>query len=347
MEFTAKQIAEFLNGTVDGNENAAVHTFAKIEEGVPGALSFLSNVKYTQYLYSTQSSVVLVNRDFVAEQPVSATLVRVDNAYESLAKLMGLYASLKPARTGISTLASVSEKASVGNNVYIGPFAVVEDGAVIGDNTQIYPHVTVGEGARIGTDCILYPHVTIYYGCKVGNRCILHAGSVVGADGFGFAPSPAGYEKIPQIGIAELEDDVEIGANTCIDRSTMGRTVVHKGVKLDNFVQIAHNVEVGANTVISAQSGIAGSSKVGEWCMIGGQCGISGHISVGNKVNMCAKTGIISETPDGQTVMGYPAINHRNFLRSSIIFKQLPDMAKEIQALQKEVQDLKAKLEGK
>lgn len=347
MEFTAKQIADFLNGTVDGNENATVHTFAKIEEGVPGALSFLSNVKYTQYLYSTQSSVILVNKDFVAEQPVSATLVRVDNAYESLAKLMGLYASMKPARTGISSLASVSDKAVIGKNVYIGPFAVVEDGAVIGDDTQIYPHVTVGEGAKVGSSCILYPHVTIYYGCKVGNRCILHAGSVVGADGFGFAPSPAGYEKIPQIGIAELEDDVEIGANTCIDRSTMGRTVVHKGVKLDNMVQVAHNVEVGANTVISAQSGIAGSSKVGEWCMIGGQCGISGHLSVGNKVNVCAKTGIISEIPDGQTVMGYPSINHRNYLRSSVIFKQLPDMAKDIQALQKEIQELKAKLEEK
>lgn len=347
MEFTAKQIAAFLNGTVDGNENATVHTFAKIEEGVPGALSFLSNVKYTQYLYSTQSSVILVNKDFVAEQPVSATLVRVDNAYESLAKLMGLYASMKPARTGISSLASVSDKAVIGKNVYIGPFAVVEDGAVIGDDTQIYPHVTVGEGAKVGSSCILYPHVTIYYGCKVGNRCILHAGSVVGADGFGFAPSPAGYEKIPQIGIAELEDDVEIGANTCIDRSTMGRTVVHKGVKLDNMVQVAHNVEVGANTVISAQSGIAGSSKVGEWCMIGGQCGISGHLSVGNKVNVCAKTGIISEIPDGQTVMGYPSISHRNYLRSSVIFKQLPDMAKDIQALQKEIQELKAKLEEK
>ncbi len=347
MEFTAKQIAEFLNGTVDGNEKAVVHTFAKIEEGAEGALSFLSNVKYTQHIYTTKSSIVLVNKDFKPEQPVSATLVRVDNAYEALAKLMSLYASMKPAKTGISSLASVSDKAKIGKNVYIGPFAVVEDGASIGDNTQIYPLVTIGEGASVGSDCILYPHVTVYYACKIGNRCILHAGSVVGADGFGFAPTPNGYDKIPQIGIAELEDDVEIGANTCIDRSTMGRTLVHKGVKLDNFVQVAHNVEVGENTVISAQSGIAGSSKVGAWCMIGGQSGVSGHITVGDKVNFCAKTGAISNTESNQTIMGYPAISHRNYLRSSILFKQLPEMDATIRQLKKEIEELKAKLESK
>ena len=347
MEFTAKQIAEFLGGTVDGNENATVHTFAKIEEGAEGALSFLSNVKYTQYLYSTKSSIVLVNKDFKPEQPVSATLIRVDNAYESLAKLMSLYASMKPAKTGISSLASVSEKAKIGDNVYIGPFAVVEDGAVIGSNTQIYPLVTIGQDASVGSGCILYPHVTVYYGCKIGNRCILHAGSVVGADGFGFAPTPNGYEKIPQIGIVELEDDVEIGANTCIDRSTMGRTIVHKGVKLDNMVQVAHNVEVGEHTVISAQSGIAGSSKIGSWCMIGGQSGISGHITVGNKVNIAAKTGVISCIDDGDTIMGYPSIGYRNFLRSSLIFRDLPEMNKTIQKLQKEIEELKAKLEDK
>ena len=347
MEFTAKQIAEFLGGTVDGNENAAVHTFAKIEEGVPGALSFLSNVKYTQYLYSTKSSIVLVNKDFKAEQPVSATLVRVDNAYESLAKLMSLYASMKPAKTGISSLASVSEKAKIGNNVYIGPFSVIEDNAVIGDNTQVYPHVIIGEGASVGAGCILYPHVTIYYGCKIGNRCILHAGSVIGADGFGFAPTPQGYNKIPQIGIVELEDDVEIGANTCIDRSTMGRTVIHKGVKLDNLIQVAHNVEIGQNTVMSAQTGIAGSSKVGSWCMIGGQCGISGHITLGNKVNLAAKTGVIGSLKDGETMMGYPAIGYRNFLRSSLIYKDLPELSKTVRQLEKEIQELKAKLEDK
>ena len=254
---------------------------------------------------------------------------------------------MKPGRTGISSLASVSEKAKIGKNVYIGPFAVIEDGATVGDNTQIYPLVTIGEGASVGSDCILYPHVTIYYACKVGNRCILHAGSVVGADGFGFAPTPNGYDKIPQIGIAELEDDVEIGANTCVDRSTMGRTVVHKGVKLDNMVQVAHNVEVGENTVISAQTGIAGSSKVGAWCMIGGQSGISGHLTIGDKVNFCAKTGAISNIESNQTIMGYPAIAHRNYLRSSILFKQLPEMDATIRQLQKEIEELKAKLESR
>lgn len=347
MEFTAKQIAEYLGGTVDGNGDATVNTFAKIEEGVPGALSFLSNVKYTHYLYSTKSSVVLVNKDFKAEQPVNATLVRVDNAYESLARLMSLYASMKPGRSGISSLASVSDKAKIGRNVYIGPFSVIEDGAVIGDDTQIYPHVIVGEGVTVGSQCILYPHVTIYHGCKLGNRCILHAGSVIGADGFGFAPTPNGYNKIPQIGIVEIEDDVEIGANTCVDRSTMGRTVIHKGVKLDNLVQVAHNVEIGQNTVMSAQTGVAGSSKVGSWCMVGGQVGISGHLSVGNKVNVGAQTGIISNVSDGEAVMGYPAIGYRNFLRSSILVRDLPELSNTVSQLKKEIEKLKAELESK
>jgi len=347
MEFTAKQIAEFLGGTVDGNANASVNTFAKIEEGVPGALSFLSNAKYAPYLYTTQSSIVLVNKDFKPEQPVSATLVRVDNAYESIAKLMTLYASIKPGRSGISSLASVSDKATIGNNVYIGPFSVIEDGAVVGDNTQIYPQVTIGEGASVGSDCIVYPHVTIYYGCKVGNRCILHAGSVLGADGFGFAPTPNGYNKIPQIGIVELEDDVEIGANTCIDRSTMGHTLIRKGVKLDNLIQIGHNVEIGDNTVMSAQSGVAGSAKIGEWCMIGGQCGIAGHISLGNKINIGAQTGVMGNTKDGQTIMGYPAMPYRDFLRSSVIYRNLPDLEKSVREMQKEIEELKSKLQDK
>ena len=231
--------------------------------------------------------------------------------------------------------------------MYIGPFTVIEDGAVIGDNTQIYPHVTIGEGANVGAGCIIYPHVTVYYGCKIGNHCILHAGSVIGADGFGFAPTPDGYNKIPQIGIVELEDNVEIGANTCIDRSTMGRTIVRKGVKLDNLIQVAHNVEIGENTVMSAQTGIAGSSKVGSWCMIGGQVGISGHITVGNKVNVGAQSGIISNIPNGEGIMGYPSIGYRNFLRSSLIFKNLPELSNTIRQLEKEVQELKAKLEDK
>ena len=273
MEFSAKQIAEFIQGTIVGDENATVHTFAKIEEGIPGAISFLSNPKYTHYIYDTQSSIVLVNNDFEPEKEVKATLIKVNNAYESLAKLLNLYEMSKPKKTGIDPLAYIAPTAKIGQNVYIAPFACVGDNAEIGDNTSLHPHATVGGGAKVGSNCILYPNVTVYHDCRVGNNCILHAGSVIGADGFGLAPSPEGYEKIPQIGIVILEDNVEIGANTCIDRATMGATIIRKGVKLDNLIQIAHNVEVGSHTVMASQVGVAGSTKVGEWCMFGGQVG--------------------------------------------------------------------------
>lgn len=344
MEFSAKQIAEYIQGTIVGDENATVHTFAKIEEGMPGALSFLSNPKYTHYIYDTQSSIVLVNRDFEPEKEIKATLIKVDNAYESLAKLLTLYEMSKPKKTGIDPLASVASTAKIGKNVYIAPFACVEDGAVIGDNTALHPHVTVGTQAKVGSDCILYPNVTIYHDCIVGNRCILHAGSVVGADGFGFAPSADGYEKIPQIGIAILEDDVEIGANTCIDRSTMGATIVHKGVKLDNLIQIAHNVEVGSHTVMASQVGIAGSTKVGQWCMFGGQVGIAGHITIGDKVNIGAQSGIPGKVKSNQNIMGTPAIDAKNFMRSAAVYKNLPEMYKELDRLKKELDELKKQL---
>lgn len=271
MEFSAKQIATFIQGEIVGDENATVHTFAKIEEGIPGALSFLSNPKYTPYIYETQSSIVLVNKDFVPEHEIKATLIKVDNAYDSLAKLLNLYEQSKPKLKGIDSLAYIAPTAQIGKDVYIAPFAYVGENAVVGDNTMIYPHATVGEGARIGNDCILYANVTVYHDCRVGNHCILHSGCVIGADGFGFAPTPQGYEKIPQIGITILEDNVEIGANTCVDRATMGATIVHSGVKLDNLIQVAHNDEIGSHTVMAAQVGIAGSTKVGEWCMFGGQ----------------------------------------------------------------------------
>lgn len=347
MDFTAKQIAEFLQGEVAGDENAVVNTFAKIEEGVPGALSFLSNPKYTQYIYTTRSSVVLVNSDFVPEHPLDTTLVKVQNAYESIAKLLALYDSMKPAKTGISPLASVSDKATIGKDVYIAPFVTIDDGAVIGDGTQLYPQVTIGNNVKIGAGCILYPHVTVYYGCQIGNNCILHAGCVIGADGFGFAPSANGYEKIPQIGSVIIEDNVEIGANSCVDRSTMGHTVVHKGVKIDNLVQIAHNVEVGENTVMSAQSGIAGSTKVGSWCMFGGQSGVAGHLKVGDKVNLCAQTGALGNIKSNVTMMGTPAIEHIPFIRSYAVFKKLPDMSRELDGLKKEVAALKSQLENR
>lgn len=344
MEFSAKQIAEFIQGIIVGDENATVHTFAKIEEGVPGALSFLANPKYTNFIYETQSSIVLVNKDFTPEHEVKATLIKVDNAYESLARLMTLYEMSQPKKTGIDPLAFISDKAKIGDGCYVGPFACIEEGAVIGNNVYIHPHVTVGSNAKIGNNCILYPHVTIYHDCRIGNNCILHAGAVIGADGFGFAPSPEGYEKIPQIGIVILEDDVEIGANTCIDRATMGATIIHKGVKLDNMVQIAHNVEVGSNTVMASQVGIAGSAKIGEWCMFGGQVGVAGHIKVGNKVTVGAQSGIPGNTKSDIAIMGYPAIDHKQFTRSAIIYKKLPDMYAEIGKLQKELEELKKQI---
>lgn len=341
MEFSAKQIAEFIQGEIVGDENATIHTFAKIEEGVPGAISFLSNPKYTQYIYETQSSVVLVNRDFTPEQEIKATLIKVDNAYESLAKLLNLYEMSKPKKTGIDPLASVAATAKIGQNVYIAPFVCIEDNVVIGDNVYIHPHVTIGCGAKVGDNCILYPQATIYHDCRVGNNCILQAGSVVGSDGFGFAPTPDGYEKIPQIGIAILEDDVEIGANTCVDRATMGATIVRKGVKLDNLIQVAHNVEIGQHTVMAALSGIAGSSKVGEWCMIGGQVGIVGHLKVGDKVGIGAQTGILHSVKSGSNMMGTPAIDGKHFFKSSVIFKRLPELYTTVTELQKEINELK------
>ena len=344
MEFSAKQIAEYIHGVIIGDENATVHTFAKIEEGIPGALSFLSNPKYTHYIYETQSSIILVNKDFEPEQEIHATLIKVDNAYESLAKLMTLYEMSQPKKKGIDPLASIAASAKIGKDVYIGPFACVEEGAEIGDNVYIHPHATVGCNAKIGANTILYPHVTIYHDCRIGNNCILHAGAVIGADGFGFAPSPEGYEKIPQIGIAILEDNVEIGANTCIDRATMGATVIHKGVKLDNLIQLAHNVEVGSHTVMASQVGVAGSAKIGEWCMFGGQVGVAGHIKVGDHVTVGAQSGIPGNTKSGSTLMGYPAIDPKQFARSSAIYKKLPEMYTELGCLQKEIEELKKQL---
>ena len=344
MEFSAKQIAEFIQGTIVGDENATVHTFAKIEEGIPGAISFLSNPKYTPYIYDTQSSIVLVNNDFVPEKEVKATLIKVNNAYESLAKLLNLYEMSKPKKTGIDPLAYIAPTAKIGENVYIAPFACVGDNAEIGDNTSLHPHATVGSGAKIGHDCILYPHVSVYHDCRVGNHCILHAGSVVGADGFGFAPSPEGYEKIPQIGIVVLEDNVEIGANTCIDRATMGATIIRKGVKLDNLIQIAHNVEVGSHTVMASQVGIAGSTKIGEWCMFGGQVGVAGHIKVGNKVNMGAQSGVHSSIKDGEALIGTPPMPLKGYFKSSAVFRKLPEMYLELNNLKKEIEELKKQL---
>lgn len=341
MEFSAKQIAQFLQGTIEGDENATVNTFAKIEEGKQGAISFLSNPKYTHFIYDTQSSIVLVDKTLELEKPSPATLIRVDNAYECVAKLLQLYESMKPKKTGIDSLSFISPKAKIGQNVYIGAFAYIGDNVEIGDGCQIYPHAVICDGVKMGNDCLIYPNVTVYHGCKIGNRVTLHAGSVVGSDGFGFAPAADGYDKIPQIGIVTIEDDVEIGANTCIDRSTMGSTFVRKGVKLDNLVQIAHNTDIGENTVMSAQVGIAGSTKVGQWCMFGGQVGIAGHITIGNKVFLGAQSGVPSSLEDNQTLIGTPPMKQLPYFKSQALFQKLPDIYKQLLKLQKEVEELK------
>ena len=345
MEFSAKQIAGFIQGTVEGDENITVHTFAKIEEGVPGALSFLANPKYTSYLYETQSSIILVGKDLILEKEIKATLIRVDNPYESVAKLLALYEMSKPKKKGIDSLAFVSPTATIGEDCYIGPFAYIGENVKIGKGTQIYPHTVVYDNATVGEDCLLYNHVSIYHDCKIGNRVILHSGCVIGADGFGFAPTESGYDKIPQIGIVTIEDDVEIGANSCVDRSTMGSTYIRKGVKLDNLVQIAHNVEVGANTVMSSQVGVAGSTKIGEWCMFGGQVGIAGHASIANRTMAGAQAGIPNSIKrEGTSIQGTPAIEGRNFWKSSAVFKNLPDMWADLNQMKKEIKELKEKL---
>lgn len=341
MEFTAQQIAEMVGGRVEGTPGAVINDFCKIEEGRQGAITFLSNPKYMHYLYETKASVVIINEDLQLEQPVKPTLIRVKNAYECVARLLQLYDSMKPKKSGIHPLAFIDPKATVGSDCYIGAYAVISEGAVIGDGCQIYAHTYIGEGVTVGQGCILYPHVTIYHGCKVGNRVILHAGSVIGADGFGFAPSADGYDKIPQIGIVTIEDDVEIGANTCVDRSTMGSTIVRKGVKLDNLVQIAHNTDIGSHTVMSAQVGVAGSTKVGQWCMFGGQVGISGHITIGDRVVLGAQSGAPSSLESNQTLIGTPPQEQMPFFRQLALIRKLPEMKKQISQLMKEIQELK------
>lgn len=341
MEFTAKQIAEFIGGKVEGDENASVHTFAKIEEGTPGAISFLSNPKYTHYIYDTASSIVLVNNDVELEHPVKTTLIRVSNAYECVAKLLQLYEASKPRKKGIDSLAFISPSAKIGEDCYIGAFAYIGDNVVVGDGCEIHPHTTIEDNAKIGNHCILYAHVTIYHDCQLGQNVTIHAGSVIGADGFGFAPNAEGYDKIPQIGNVIIEDNVEIGANTCIDRSTMGSTIVHKGVKLDNLVQVAHNVEIGENTVMSAQVGIAGSTKVGAWCMFGGQVGLAGHIHIGDKTFLGAQSGVPGSIKGDTTLIGTPPMAPKAYFRSQAIFRRLPDLYKQINDLTKQVEELK------
>lgn len=328
MEFTAKQLAEALEGEIIGNSEVKVHTIAKIEEGTAGAISFLANPKYTPYIYSTDSSIVIVNKDFHPEKAIKATLIKVDDAYQGFSKLLEAYNEYKTNKSGIETPSYIAETASLGNAPYIGAFAYIGSNAKIGNNVKIYPQAYIGDNVQIKDNCTIFSGVKIYADTIIGNNCTIHAGTVIGSDGFGFAPQEDGsYKKVPQIGNVILEDNVEIGANTTIDCATMGSTIIKKGVKIDNLVQIAHNVEIGNDTVVAAQTGIAGSAKVGKQCMIGGQVGIAGHLSIADKVKIQAQSGIASNIKkEGEALQGSPAIPIMNFKKSYIYFKKLPDL---------------------
>ncbi len=337
MKFTAETIASFLGGQVVGDAAAEVDTFAKIEEGHPGALSFLANPKYEHHIYDTKSSIVIVREDFMPTTPVAATLIKVADPYGAFANLLRLYDENKPRPQGVSSRASVAEDAILGEGVYVGDFAVVESGVVLGDGVAVYPQCHVGKGVKIGAKTTINAGVKIYEGCVIGNNVTIHAGSVIGADGFGFAPDAGDgtFAKIPQIGNVIIEDNVEVGANTCIDRATMGSTILRRGVKLDNLIQVGHNVEIGENTVVAAQAGMAGSSKVGAGCMLGGQIGLAGHLTLGDGVKMGAQSGVDHDVAPGTVLLGSPALTGMGFHRSWAIFRKLPELLQRINALEK------------
>lgn len=343
MEFTATTIAGFLKGKIEGNPDVKVNTVAKIEEGHEGALSFLANPKYENYIYTTDSSVVLVNKDFVPTGKIKATLIRVENSYEAFASLLNLVAQSKPKKTGIHPTAIIESTSKIGSDVYIGAYTYIGENCIVGNNCRIYAQVYIGEGTIIGENCQVFPGVKIYHECNIGRGCIIHAGSVIGSDGFGFAPqSDSEFMKIPQLGNVILEDNVEIGANAAIDRATMGSTIIHKGVKIDNLVQIGHNVEIGENTVMAGQTGIAGSTKVGKNCMFAGQVGLAGHLKIADGTKIGAQAGVAGNVKEiNSIIQGTPAIDQRNFLRSSIVYKNLPGLKSKIDALERELELLK------
>ena len=344
MEFSAEQIAALLHGKIEGESQIKVKGFSKIEEGKPGTITFLANLKYEHYIYNTEASIVLVNSDFTPSSPINTTLIRVENAYAALADLLKQVESAMPRKKGVSSTASIADSAKYGENCYIGDFAFLGENVTVGKNCMIYPYVYIGDNVTIGDDCILYPHATIYYNCHVGTKCIMHAGSVLGADGFGFAPNGAGYDKIPQLGNAVIEDNVEIGANTTIDRAVMNSTVIHSGAKLDNLIQIGHNVEVGENTVMAAQVGIAGSVKIGKHCMFGGQAGLAGHITIGDNVQIGAQAGVIKSIEKPTAVLGAPAMPAKDFFKSSAVFSKLPEVSQKLARVERELEKLKNEL---
>ncbi len=339
MDFKATDIAAFLNGEIVGDGSVTVTNVSKIEEGKPGTLAFLANHKYENYIYSTKASIVLVNKSFIPKKEISATLIKVEDAYEAFASLLQLYAQAKMSiKKGIEQPSYISDEASIGEDIYVGAFAYIGRKAQVGNNVKIYPQVHIGENVKIGDDCIIYAGVKIYDDCVIGDRCIIHSGAVIGADGFGFAPEKDGsYKKIPQIGNVVLEDDVEIGANTTVDSGTMGSTTIRKGVKLDNLIQIAHNVEIGRNTVMASQTGVSGSTKVGENCMFGGQVGLGGHLKVGDRVMLAAQSGVAQNIKSDQTLFGSPAFDMKTALRAYMLIRELPEMRKDILKLKKEI----------
>lgn len=345
MEFTAKQIAELLQGTVDGNAEAKVSRLSKIEEGTEGSLTFLANPAYTQFIYTTNASVAIVNSDFVAEKEISATLVRVENAYASFAKLLEVYNTIQRNKVGVDSHAFIESSASYGTDVYIGAFTYVGKNVKIGDRAKIYPNVYIGDNCTIGSDTTIFPGTQIYSDCVIGNHVTLHAGCVIGADGFGFQPnSENNYQKVAQIGNVIIEDHVDVGANSSIDRATLGSTIIRKGVKLDNLIQIAHNVEIGENTVIAAQTGVAGSTKIGKNCMIGGQVGIVGHITIADGTKIAAQSGVGSNiTKPNEILQGSPAFGIGDYKRTYVVFRKLPDLEKKIQDLEKTIASLRDK----
>jgi len=342
MEFTAQQISHLLQGTIEGDSQVTVTRLSKIEEGIPGSLSFLANPKYAEYIYSTKASIVIVGNDFVPEKRISSTLIRVSDPYASFAKLLEMYNQVFRDKKGIEQPSYISETASMGADCYLGAFAYLGNNVKVGNRVKIYPNCYLGDNVSIGDDTTLFPGVKIYSDCVIGNFCTLHAGVIIGADGFGFAPASGSYNKVAQIGNVIVEDHVEIGAGTSIDRATLGSTFIRKGVKLDNLIQIAHNVDIGENTVIAAQTGVAGSTKIGKDCMIGGQVGIVGHLSIADNTKIAAQSGVGSSvTEPGQILQGSPAFSISDYRRTYVVFRKLPDLDKKIQELEKALADLR------
>jgi UDP-3-O-[3-hydroxymyristoyl] glucosamine N-acyltransferase len=336
MKFTAQQIAGILEGEIIGNPNAEVYKLAKIEEGTEGSLTFLANPKYVNYIYTTNATIAIVNKSFQPEQPIKATLIKVEDAYQSFSKLLEYYNQIKLMKSGIEQPSVISEGVTYGSDLYLGSFSYIGQNVTIGNNVKIYPNCFIGDNVEIGDDCVFFAGVRIYSETVIGSRVTIHSGTIVGADGFGFAPQEDGsYKKVPQIGNVIIEDDVEIGSCATVDRATLGSTIIRTGVKLDNQIQVAHNVEIGAHTVIAAQTAIAGSTKIGKNCMIGGQVGIVGHITIGNGVKIQAQSGVGKSLKDGETVQGTPAFGYGDFSKSYVHFKNLPKIVREIEDLKK------------